>query len=73
MRQPKLLPMEQSPFDLEASGRERHERLLAVTDDVVTDENGVIVGFRGEDDVEALLTDPRFSAVAMPMLALSGG
>jgi cytochrome P450 len=43
-----------------------------VTDDVVTDEAGLMVGFQAADDVEALLTDRTFGAVAMTTLQFSG-
>ena len=72
MRDPEVLPLSESPFDLAASAEERHRRAAAVTADVFTDEHGLTVGFRDGDDVEALLTDPNFRAVAMDVLALSG-
>lgn len=68
MRESTVLPMAESPFDLSASGAERYRRLGRVTDDVVTDEAGLTVGFQRCDDVEALLTDPRFGAIAMRVL-----
>ncbi len=43
-----------------------------MTADVFTDESGMTVGFKNGDDVEALLTDRSFRAVAMDILALSG-
>ncbi len=46
--------------------------MLAQSADLLTDEAGIIVGFRGEEDVETLLSDPRFGAVAMTTLQLSG-
>ncbi|MEO1059659.1 MAG: hypothetical protein AAFY28_22380, partial [Actinomycetota bacterium] len=68
MRKPKVLPLSESPFDLSASGAERHRRMAEVADDVVTDEAGLMVGFQAADDVEALLTDRTFGAVAMTTL-----
>ena len=64
--------MSESPFALDISAAEGRRRRLAVSGDLLTDEMGLLVSFRGEDDVEALLNDPRFSAVAMPMLQMSG-
>jgi cytochrome P450 len=72
MREPTVLPMEDSPFDLSVSGAERQRRMERVADDVVTDEAGLMVGFQRGDDVEALLTDRRFGAVAMTTLGFSG-
>ncbi len=71
-REPTVLPTDESPFDLSVSGTERYRRLRRVTDDVVTDEAGLMVGFRRTDDVEALLTDRRFGAIAMTTLGFSG-
>jgi cytochrome P450 len=61
-----------SPFDLSVSAAERHARSERVSDDVITDEVGMMVGFQRGDDVEALLTDRHFGAVAMTMLQASG-
>ena len=72
MREPTVLSMDDSPFDLSVSGAERYRRLGQVTDDVVTDEAGLMVGFQRSDDVEALLTDRRFGAIAMTTLGFSG-
>lgn len=46
--------------------------MARVDEDVVTDEMGLMVGFQAGDDVEALLTDRHFSAVAMTTLGFSG-
>ncbi len=72
VREPTLLPMSESPFDLSVSGAERHRRAERITDDVVTDETGLMVGFQRSDDVEALLTDRHFGAIAMTTLQFSG-
>lgn len=72
VREPTLLPMGESPFDLSVSGAERHRRGERITDDVVTDETGLMVGFQRSDDVEALLTDRHFGAIAMTTLQFSG-
>jgi cytochrome P450 len=75
MREPLVLPMQDSPFAFDASAterRERRERALKQSVDLVTDELGIMVGFAGEEDVEALLNDPRFGAVAMATLEMSG-
>lgn len=72
MREPTVLPMSESPYDTSVSGEERDRRMARVTDDVVTDEVALMVGFQRADDVEALLTDPHFRAVAMPILEFSG-
>ena len=72
MREPVVLPLDRSPFDLSASADERYERSRAIDHDVVTDEQGLMVAFRRQDDVESMLTDPRFSAIAMPILHFGG-
>ena len=72
MREPFVIGMEQSPFAFDVSAALRRERMLAQSTDLLTDEAGIIVGFRGEEDVETLLGDPRFGAVAMTTLQLSG-
>lgn len=72
MREPVVIGMDASPYALEASAAVRRDRLLAQSGDLLTDELGIIVGFRGEEDVEALLSDPRFGAVAMATLEMSG-
>ena len=64
--------MAESPYALDVSAVERRRRAEAIAADLITDETGVLVGFRGEEDVEALLNDPRFGAVAMTNLHLSG-
>jgi cytochrome P450 len=71
-REPEVLPHDQSPFALDVSAAERHERMLAVGADLIADDMGVVVAFRGEDDVDALLNDSRFGAIAMTNLHLSG-
>ena len=72
MREPAVVPMDKSPFAFDVPAAERHERMLAQSADLLTDELGIIVGFSGEEDVEALLNDPRFGAVAMATLQMSG-
>lgn len=72
MRDPVMLSMEESPFTLGVSAKERRERLLAQSGDLLSDESGFIVGFSGEADVERLLNDPRFGAIAMATLQMSG-
>jgi cytochrome P450 len=72
MREPFVVPMEESPFAFDVPATERRERMLAQSGDLLTDELGIIVGFSGEEDVEALLNDPRFGAVAMATLQMSG-
>ncbi len=72
MREPHVVPLDESPFAFDVPAAERRERMLAQSADVLTDELGIIVGFSGEEDVEALLNDPRFGAVAMATLQMSG-
>jgi cytochrome P450 len=72
MREPCVVPMEKSPLALDVPASERRERRLAQSTDIWTDESQMVIAFSGEEDVEALLNDPRFGAVAMPVLALSG-
>ncbi len=72
MREPLVCPMDASPYALDISALERRHRAEAIAADLITDESGILVGFRGEEDVEALLNDPRFGAVAMTNLHLSG-
>jgi cytochrome P450 len=72
MREPFVVPMEDSPFAFDVPATERRERMQAQSGDLLTDELGIIVGFSGEEDVEALLNDPRFGAVAMATLQMSG-
>jgi cytochrome P450 len=64
--------LDESPFAFDVPAAERRERMRAQSADVLTDELGIIVGFSGEEDVEALLNDPRFGAVAMATLQMSG-
>lgn len=72
MRKPVVCPMAESPFAFDVTAEERRQRARAISADLVTDEMGLMISFGGEDDVEALLNDPRFSAVAMPILQMSG-
>jgi cytochrome P450 len=72
MREPYVVPIEKSPLALDVSARERRERRLAQSSDVWTDESQMMIAFSGEGDVDALLNDPRFGAIAMPMLELCG-
>lgn len=72
MREPYVVPSDESPFSFDVSALERRERMHAQSADVLTDESGHMVAFNGEEDVEALLNDPRFGAVAMTTLQLSG-
>jgi cytochrome P450 len=72
MREPYVVQLGESPFAFDVSASERRERRLAQAHDVWTDESQMIIAFSGEEDVETLLNDPRFGAVAMPVLELSG-
>lgn len=72
MREPYVFPMSESPFSPDVPPLERRRRVLAVGADVVTDEQGAVIDFVSEDDVEGILNDPRFASVAMPTLELSG-
>ncbi|MGZ4739154.1 MAG: cytochrome P450 [Ilumatobacteraceae bacterium] len=72
MREPYVFPLSESPFSPDVPPLERRQRVLAVGADVVTDELGLVVDFMSETDVDAVLNDPRFAAVGMPTLALSG-
>jgi cytochrome P450 len=72
MREPYVFPLSESPFSPDVPPLERRQRVLAVGADVVTDELGLVVDFMSESDVDAVLNDPRFAAVGMPTLALSG-
>jgi len=67
-----VFPLDQSPFAPDIPLAEGRRRLAEAEADVVTDETGAVVGYLSEDDVEAVLTDRRFAAVAMSTLALSG-
>jgi cytochrome P450 len=63
------------PYSLMAGDRDMSDiaaDLIAAGTDVATDGSGAMVLFAGEQDSEALLTDPRFGAVAMQTLAISG-
>jgi cytochrome P450 len=71
-REPEVLPHDQSPFAFEVPAAERLARMRAIDADVVADESGAVVAFRGEDDVDALLNDSRFGAVAMATLRMCG-
>jgi len=72
VREPYVVPLPESPFALDVHAAERRERMLAQSADVLTDESGIVVCFRGDEDVEALLNDPRFGAVAMATLHMCG-
>jgi pimeloyl-[acyl-carrier protein] synthase len=72
MREPYVFPMSESPFSPDVPPLVRRQRVLDVGADVVTDEMGAVIDFMSEDDAEAVLTDPRFVAVALPTLHLSG-
>ena len=72
MREPYVFPVAESPFSTDVPPLERRRRVLAVGAEVVTDEIGAVIDFMSEDDVEAVLNDPRFASVAMPTLHLSG-
>lgn len=64
--------MDRSPFVPGVSHRQREEIIEATGADIVTDELGMVVMLRRTDDIEALLTDPSFGAIAMGVLAVSG-
>jgi cytochrome P450 len=68
-RQPTVLPGSLASADYPP---ERLVALRAEGHEVVTDELGMVVGFLTEKDAEALLTDPRFGAVAMAAMHMSG-
>lgn len=72
MREPYVFPAERSPFSPEVPPLERRRRVLEVGAEVVTDETGAVIDFMSEADVEGVLTDSRFAAVALPTLKLSG-
>ena len=72
MREPYVFPADQSPFSPDIPPLERRRRVLEVGADVVTDETGAVIDFMSEADVEGVLTDSRFAAVALPTLKLSG-
>ena len=72
MREPHVFPLDESPFSPDVPPLERRRRVLEVGADVVTDEAGLVVDFMSEADVEGVLSDPRFAAVALPTLQLSG-
>jgi hypothetical protein len=71
MREPYVFPLSESPFSPGVPPLERRRRVLAVGAEVVTDELGLVVDFMSEADVDAVLNDPRFAAVAIPTLHLS--
>ena len=64
--------MDQSPFVPGVPPHRSREMINATGADVVTDEMGFAVSLNRSDDVEALLTDQRFGAVAMGALVFSG-
>ncbi len=72
MREPYVFPADQSPFSPDVPPLERRRRVLEIGADVVTDETGAVIDFMSEVDVEGVLTDSRFAAVALPTLKLSG-
>ena len=72
VREPYVFPLDESPFSPDVPPLERRRRVLEVGADVVTDETGLVVDFMSEADVEGVLNDPRFAAVALPTLQLSG-
>jgi cytochrome P450 len=72
VREPHVLRHDESPFAFDISEEERRARRLAQTADVVTDDDGQMILFSADEDVEALLNDPRFGAVAMPVLEMCG-
>jgi cytochrome P450 len=72
MREPYVFPMSESPFSPDVSHDEAEARVVACGAEVITDEAGSVVAFLSEDDVEGVLNDPRFVAVALPTLHLSG-
>jgi cytochrome P450 len=72
VREPHVFPLEESPFSPDVPPLERRRRVLEVGADVVTDEMGLVIDFMSEADVEEVLSDMRFAAVALPTLQLSG-
>jgi cytochrome P450 len=72
MREPYVFPLGDSPFSPDVPPLQRRRRVLEVGAEVVTDEAGMVIDFMSEDDVEAVLNDPRFASVALPTLHLSG-
>src|SRR5262249_17229214 len=71
-RDPFGIPSDRSPVSDGLSRADPDPVIRATGGDVITDEDGLVVAFLAEDDVDDLLNDPRFGAVAMPILALSG-
>lgn len=71
MREPYVFPLSESPFSPDVPPLVRRRRVLEVGADVVTDEVGAVIDFMSEVDVEGVLNDPRFAAVALPTLHLS--
>jgi len=72
VRQPYVFPDSESPFSSDVPPAVLRERIAAVGADVITDQSGTMVMYMSEDDVDGVLTDPRFVAVAVPTLRLSG-
>jgi cytochrome P450 len=72
VREPYVFPADRSPFSPDVPPLERRRRVLEIGADVVTDETGAVIDFMSEVDVEGVLTDSRFAAVALPTLILSG-
>ncbi len=75
-RQPYVFGLDESPFDPSVPPEVRRQRVREVMErhgvDVVTDAAGMVVDFMSETDVEGVLNDTRFAAVALPTLHLSG-
>ena len=72
MREPFVFSTHESPFSPEVPPDELRRRIAEAGAEVITDEVGAVVVFLSEDDVEGVLNDPRFVAVALPTLHLSG-
>jgi cytochrome P450 len=71
-REAYVFAMSESPFSTDVPPEQLRQRIAEVGADVVTDEFGAVVMYLSEDDVEGVLNDPRFAAVALPTLHLSG-
>jgi pimeloyl-[acyl-carrier protein] synthase len=72
MREPYVFSMHESPFSTDVPPEELRRRIAEAGADVITDEMGAVVMYLSEDDVDGVLNDPRFAAVALPTLHLSG-
>jgi cytochrome P450 len=64
--------MSESPFSTDVPPEQLRRRIAESGAEVITDEVGAVVMYLSEDDVEGVLNDPRFAAVALPTLQLSG-